>query len=88
MNAAPIGRLTLGRKFGLLSAATAVLAVSLATGLAVRRAEDLARESLRRRAYTLAATIGRGDSPFRPNIESSKSDCSVFVGKPVLGPPR
>ena len=24
----------------------------------------------------------------RPNIASNRSDCSVLVGKPVLGPPR
>src|SRR3954463_13741751 len=34
------------------------------------------------------ATIGTGDSPFRPNIACSRSDCSVFVGSPVDGPPR
>ena len=35
-----------------------------------------------------AAMIGSGDSPLRPNIACSRSDCSVFVGNPVLGPPR
>ena len=35
-----------------------------------------------------AATMGSGDSPLRPNIACSRSDCSVFVGRPVLGPPR
>ena len=34
------------------------------------------------------ATIGTGDSPLRPNIACSKSDCSVLVGNPVDGPPR
>src|SRR5688572_17008521 len=34
------------------------------------------------------ATIGTGDSPWRPYIAWSKSDCSVFVGRPVDGPPR
>ena len=35
-----------------------------------------------------AATIGSGDSPWRPYIASSRSDCSVLVGRPVDGPPR
>ncbi len=34
------------------------------------------------------ATIGTGDSPLRPNIACSRSDCSVLVGRPVEGPPR
>ena len=34
------------------------------------------------------ATIGIGDSPLRPNIACSRSDCSVLVGRPVDGPPR
>ena len=34
------------------------------------------------------ATIGTGDSPLRPNIACSRSACSVFVGRPVDGPPR
>ena len=34
------------------------------------------------------ATIGTGDSPLRPNIACSRSDCSVLVGSPVEGPPR
>ena len=34
------------------------------------------------------ATIGTGDSPLRPNIACSRSDCSVLVGSPVDGPPR
>ena len=29
-----------------------------------------------------------GQSPLRPNIACSRSDCSVFVGRPVEGPPR
>ena len=32
--------------------------------------------------------IGTGDSPLRPNIACSRSDCSVLVGRPVEGPPR
>ena len=32
--------------------------------------------------------IGNGDSPWRPNIASSRSLCSVLVGRPVEGPPR
>ena len=35
-----------------------------------------------------AATIGSGDSPWRPYIASSRSACSVLVGRPVDGPPR
>ena len=34
------------------------------------------------------ATIGSGDSDARPNIAMSKSAASVFVGRPVDGPPR
>ena len=29
-----------------------------------------------------------GLSPLRPNMAWSRSDCSVLVGRPVLGPPR
>ena len=32
--------------------------------------------------------IGIGLSPLRPKRTCSRSDCSVFVGRPVLGPPR
>ena len=32
--------------------------------------------------------MGNGDSPWRPYIASNRSDCSVFVGNPVDGPPR
>ena len=35
-----------------------------------------------------AEITGKGVSPWRPKIACSKSDCSVFVGKPVEGPPR
>ena len=35
-----------------------------------------------------AATIGSGASPCRPYIASSRSACSVLVGRPVDGPPR
>jgi len=35
-----------------------------------------------------AAMMGIGHSPLRPNMDCSRSDCSVLVGKPVLGPPR
>ena len=35
-----------------------------------------------------AATTGIGVSPWRPNSAMLKSDCSVFVGRPVDGPPR
>ena len=35
-----------------------------------------------------AATIGSGASPWRPYIASSRSACSVLVGRPVDGPPR
>src|SRR3990172_544851 len=34
------------------------------------------------------ATIGSGDSPWRPYIAMSRSACSVLVGRPVDGPPR
>ena len=34
------------------------------------------------------AMTGSGDSPLRPNIACSRSDCSVLVGRPVEGPPR
>ena len=35
-----------------------------------------------------AARTGTGASPLRPYSACSKSACSVFVGSPVLGPPR
>ena len=35
-----------------------------------------------------AATTASGDSPFRPQSACIRSACSVFVGSPVLGPPR
>ena len=35
-----------------------------------------------------AATTGSGDSPWRPWIAISRSDCSVLVGIPVDGPAR
>ena len=35
-----------------------------------------------------AATIGIGDSPCLPYIAISRSAASVFVGRPVDGPPR
>ena len=31
---------------------------------------------------------GIGHSPLRPNMAWNRSDCSVLVGRPVLGPPR
>ena len=34
------------------------------------------------------ATIGIGDSPWRPYIAMSRSAASVLVGRPVDGPPR
>src|SRR5262245_31382763 len=34
------------------------------------------------------AMIGSGDSPWRPYIAASRSDCSVLVGRPVDGPAR
>ena len=34
------------------------------------------------------ATMGTGASPLRPNMACRRSDCSVFVGSPVDGPPR
>ncbi len=34
------------------------------------------------------AISGTGASPLRPNMACSRSDCSVFVGSPVEGPPR
>ena len=40
------------------------------------------------RPATAGAMIGTGDSPLRPNIACSRSDCSVLVGSPVDGPPR
>ena len=36
----------------------------------------------------LGATMATEESPLRPNIAWSKSDCSVFVGMPVEGPAR
>ena len=34
------------------------------------------------------ATTGIGESPLRPNMTWSRSDCSFFVGIPVDGPAR
>ena len=34
------------------------------------------------------ATIGIGDSPWRPNIACNRSPCSFLVGIPVEGPAR
>ena len=36
----------------------------------------------------LAATMGRGASPWRPYMAWRRSACSVLVGSPVEGPPR
>ena len=36
----------------------------------------------------LGAITGSGDSPWRPWIAISRSDCSVLVGIPVEGPAR
>ena len=56
------------------------------------------RYSIAMRAASMAASkqsdgdcgamTGTGDSPLRPNIACSRSDCSVLVGRPVDGPPR
>ncbi len=35
-----------------------------------------------------AASTGTGASELRPNRACSRSACSVFVGRPVEGPPR
>ena len=35
-----------------------------------------------------AASTGIGDSPWRPYSAMLRSLCSVFVGRPVDGPPR
>ena len=53
---------------------TAILAASMA--------------ALKQSAGLAGATIGTGDSPFRPNIACSRSACSVLVGMPVEGPAR
>jgi len=42
---------------------------------------------LKQSAGVEGARTTTGASPFLPNIACSKSDCSVFVGSPVLGPP-
>ena len=39
-------------------------------------------------AGLFGARIGTGLSPLRPNIACIRSDCSVLVGMPVLGPAR
>ncbi len=39
-------------------------------------------------AGVLGATMATGHSPLRPYIACNRSDCSVLVGRPVLGPPR
>ena len=49
---------------------------------------ELIAERLVESAGLRAAITGMGDSPLRPRIAWKRSACSVFVGKPVLGPPR
>ena len=39
-------------------------------------------------AGVAGARMATGDSLLRPNIAWSRSACSVFVGRPVEGPPR
>ena len=53
--------------------------------VAMRTASIAARKQS---AGVCGATIGTGDSPLRPNIAWRRSACSVFVGRPVDGPPR
>src|SRR5918997_452256 len=54
--------------------------------LSARRADSIAAQKHDGGEYD--ATIGSGASPWRPYIACSRSDCSVFVGSPVDGPPR
>src|ERR687893_3173197 len=54
--------------------------------LSARRADSIAAQKHDGGEYD--ATIGSGASPWRPYIACSRSDCSVFVGSPVEGPPR
>src|SRR5439155_5116765 len=59
------------------------------TGVRYRTAIRAASSAIAKQsAGEEAATIGIGDSPWRPNIDSSRSPCSVLVGRPVDGPPR
>ena len=52
--------------------------------IAIRQAsKDASKQS----EGVLADTTGIGASPFLPYIACSRSACSVFVGKPVDGPP-
>ena len=39
-------------------------------------------------AGVAGARMPTGDSLLRPNMACSRSACSVFVGRPVEGPPR
>src|SRR5687767_7719101 len=54
--------------------------------LRARRAASIAAQKHDGGEYD--ATIGSGASPCRPYIACNRSDCSVFVGRPVEGPPR
>ena len=60
---------------------------SPASGRSARSGPPRARRRSSRRGSAGAIT-GTGASPLRPNIACSRSDCSVFVGRPVEGPPR
>src|SRR5687768_15313785 len=44
--------------------------------------------ALKQSAGEHAAMTGTGHSPLRPYSTWNRSDCSVLVGNPVLGPPR
>ena len=48
----------------------------------------MASNALKQLVGDVAAITGIGDSPFRPNSTCNRSVCSLFVGRPVDGPPR
>ena len=59
------------------------------TGVIARTASRAASIAISKHSEGVdGATMGTGLSPLRPNIACSRSACSVFVGRPVLGPPR
>ena len=63
--------------------------VSRITGVIRSRAILLAIKAISKQSLgLLAATTTSGHSPLRPQSACMRSDCSVFVGRPVEGPPR
>src|SRR5262249_395293 len=59
------------------------------TGVVYRQARRTASTVVAKQSLGVAgARTATGASPLRPKSAGNKSACSVFVGKPVLGPHR